>query len=64
MFVAEQLLNAVEDEIAIPRFGSAAQAARDKKALMLSAIAKADMLDTEKVVAIYFGSNRQPARIP
>src|SRR5258708_22375170 len=59
MFIADQLMKAVEDEIAIPRFGRAAQAARDKKALMQNAIAKAVMLDTENIVAIYFGSNRQ-----
>src|SRR6202035_3204484 len=58
MFVAEQLMKAVESEIQIPRFGRAAQAARDKKASMLNAIAKANMLDTENVVAFYFGSNR------
>ena len=38
---------------------SAAQAARDKKAAMQNAIAKANMLDTEHVVAFYFGANRQ-----
>jgi methyl-accepting chemotaxis protein len=59
MYVADQLAKAVETEIAIPRFGRAAQVARDKKAAMLSAIAKASMLDTENVVAVYFGSNRQ-----
>jgi methyl-accepting chemotaxis protein len=59
MFVADQLAKAVETEIQIPRFGNAAQAARDKKAAMLSTIAKANMLDTENVVAVYFGSNRQ-----
>jgi methyl-accepting chemotaxis protein len=59
MFVAEQLMKAVESEIQIPRFGSAAQAARGKKAAMLNAIAKANMLDTEHVVGFYFGSNRQ-----
>ncbi len=59
MFVAGQLMKAVEAEVRIPRFGKAAQAARDKKALMLSAIAKANMLDTETVVASYFGANRQ-----
>jgi methyl-accepting chemotaxis protein len=59
MFVAEQLMKAVESEVQIPRFGSAAQAARDKKAAMLNAIAKANMLDTEHVVGFYFGSNRQ-----
>src|SRR6476661_3178521 len=50
MFVADQLMRAAEREIQIPRFGRAAQAARDKKALML---------DTENVVAFYFGSNRK-----
>jgi len=59
MFIGDQLMKAVEAEVQIPRFGRAAQAARDKKALMLNAIAKANMLDTENVVAFYFGSNRQ-----
>src|SRR3954467_8135515 len=59
MFIAEQLMKAVESEIEMPRFGRAAQAARDKKAAMLNAIAKANMMDTETVVATYFGSNRQ-----
>jgi methyl-accepting chemotaxis protein len=59
MFISDQLMKAVESEIQIPRFGRAAQAARDKKASMLNAIAKANMLDTENVVAFYFGSNRQ-----
>ncbi len=59
MFIFDQLLKAAENEIAIPRYGRAAQAARDKKALMQSTIAKAVMLDTENFVAIYFGSNRQ-----
>ena len=59
MFVADQLIKAVEDEIQIPRYGRAAQAARDMKASMQNAIARANMLDTENVVAFYFGSNRQ-----
>ena len=59
MFIADQLMRAAENEIAMPRFGRAARAARDKKALMLNTIAKAVMLDTENVVAFYFGSNRQ-----
>ncbi|HEX3117425.1 MAG TPA: globin-coupled sensor protein [Bradyrhizobium sp.] len=59
MFVADQLMKAVEDEIQIPRFGRAAQAARDMKASMQNAIARANMLDTENVIAFYFGSNRQ-----
>ena len=37
-------------------------AARDKRASMQNAIAKAVMLDTENVVAVYFGSNRQIRR--
>ena len=59
MFISDQLMKAVETEVQIPRFGRAAQAARDKKASMLNAIAKVNMLDTESVVAFYFGSNRQ-----
>ncbi|MEA2911841.1 MAG: hypothetical protein QOJ15_3922, partial [Bradyrhizobium sp.] len=59
MFIADQLMKAVGSEVQIPRFGRAAQAARDKKTLMLNTIAKAAMLDTENVVAFYFGSNRQ-----
>ena len=49
MFVAEQLMQAVEAEVQVPRYGRAAQAAaRDKKASMLNAIAKANMLDTPR----------------
>jgi methyl-accepting chemotaxis protein len=59
MFISDQLMKAAEREIAIPRFGRAAQAARDKKASMLNAIAKAMMLDTQNIIAAYFGSNRQ-----
>jgi methyl-accepting chemotaxis protein len=59
MFVAEQLMRAVEAEIQIPRFGHAAREARAKKASMLNAIAKVNMFDTEHVVAAYFGTNRQ-----
>jgi methyl-accepting chemotaxis protein len=59
MFIADQLTKAAEQEIAIPRFGQAAQAARDKKALMLNTIAKAMMMDTQNIIAAYFGSNRQ-----
>jgi methyl-accepting chemotaxis protein len=60
MFVGEQLMQAVEAEAQMPRFGRAAQAAaRGKKAAMLNAIAKANMLDTENTVAVYFGANRQ-----
>jgi methyl-accepting chemotaxis protein len=56
MFIANELMKAAESEVQVSRFG---QAARDKKALMLNAIVKANMLDTENVVAVYFGSNRQ-----
>src|SRR5712671_211553 len=59
MFIADQLMKAADNEIAIPRFGRAAQAARDRKALMLNAIAKAMMMDTQNIIAAYFGSNRQ-----
>jgi methyl-accepting chemotaxis protein len=59
MFIADQLMKAVEAEIAIPRFGRAAREARDRKARMQSAIARANLLDTEYVVATYFGANRQ-----
>jgi len=59
MFIANGLMKAVETEVQVPNSGRAAQAVRDKKALMLDAIAKANMLDTENVVAVYFGSNRQ-----
>jgi methyl-accepting chemotaxis protein len=59
MFVAEQLMKAVEAEVQIPRFGSAAHAARDKRDAMRNAIAKANLLDTEHVVGFYFGSNRR-----
>src|SRR5260370_28699562 len=59
MFIADQLTKVADNEIAIPRFGRAAQAARDRKALMLNAIAKAMMMDTQNIIAAYFGSNRQ-----
>src|SRR5664279_4230982 len=59
MFIADQLMKAVEPEVVIPRFGGAAREARDKKASMHNAIAKAGMLDTEHLVAAYFGINRQ-----
>jgi methyl-accepting chemotaxis protein len=62
MFVAEQLMKAVETEVQIPRFGRAAHAARDKKAAMLTAIAKANTLDTRMVFGAYFGANRQIRR--
>ena len=59
MFVAEQLIRAVDTEIQIPNDGKEAQAGRDKKAAMVKAIAKANMLDTENLVAFYFGTNGQ-----
>src|SRR3977135_777159 len=52
-------MRAVEGEVEMPRFGKAARAARDRKAAMLNAIAKAKMMDTETIVATYFGSNSQ-----
>ena len=58
MFIAEQLMKAVEGEIEMPRFGGRASRARQEGA-MLNAIAKANMMDTETIVATYFGSNRQ-----
>src|ERR1043166_6305478 len=59
MFIADQLMRAGESEVAIPRFGKAAQAARDSKAAMLNDIAGANMMDTDTIVATYFGFNRQ-----
>ncbi|MDP1866487.1 MAG: protoglobin domain-containing protein [Bradyrhizobium sp.] len=56
MFIADQLMKAVETEVELPRDE---RAARDKRTLMQNAIAKVVMLDTENVVAVYFGSNRQ-----
>ena len=46
MFIADQLMKAVENEIEIPRFGRAAREARDRKALMHNSVARAAMLDT------------------
>jgi methyl-accepting chemotaxis protein len=59
MFIADQLMKAVDREVEIPRFGRGARDARDKKTAMLNAIAKVNMLDTENVVATYFGANRR-----
>ena len=59
MFIGDHLIKAVGNEVRIPRFGRAAQAARDKKASMRNAITKATLLDTENVVACYFGANRK-----
>lgn len=59
MFVAGQLIAAVETDVQIPRFGENAQAARDRKTAMVKAIARANMLDTEHVMAFCFGSHRQ-----
>ena len=59
MFVADQLIKAVETEVVVPRFGAAAREARDKKASLQNAVAKANMFDTEHLVAAYFGINRQ-----
>ncbi len=52
MFVAGQLIAAVETD-------EKAQAAPDRKAAMVKAIAKANMLDTEHVMAFCFGAHRQ-----
>ena len=59
MFISDQLMKAVESEIAMPRFGRAAQAARERKIAMLNAISKAVMMDTETCVSIFFGTNRK-----
>lgn len=57
MFVAGQLIAAIEAEV--QRSGEEAQAAQDRKAAMAKAIATANMLDTEYVMAFCFGANRQ-----
>jgi methyl-accepting chemotaxis protein len=59
MFIADQLVKAVGTEVALPRFGRAAQDARERKASMLNAIAKAMMFDAETTVSAHIGSNRQ-----
>jgi hypothetical protein len=59
MFVADQLIRSVETEVQVPDDGTAPQAARDKKAEMVKAIAKANMLDTEHMVAHCLGANRE-----
>jgi Protoglobin len=41
MFIADHLMKAVEGEIVMPRLGWAAQAARDRRAVLLNTIAKA-----------------------
>jgi len=59
MFIGDQLMRAVEAEVAIPRFGRPAREARDHKASLQNAVARASLFDTEHVVAAYFGANRQ-----
>jgi len=59
MFVADQLIRAVETGVQVPDDVMAAQAARDKKAEMVKAIARANMLDTEYMVAHCLGANRE-----
>jgi methyl-accepting chemotaxis protein len=59
MFISDQLMKAVEAEVAVPRFGRAAQAARDRKAAMLNAVARAVMMDTETIVAVHLGTHRK-----
>ena len=61
MFVAGQLIAAVETEVQIPRFRERAQAAQDRKTAMVKAIARANMLDTEHVMAFCFAAHRQVA---
>lgn len=58
MFVAGQLIEAVETEVQVARFG---EQARDRKAAMVKAIARANMLDTEHVMAFCFGAHRHVA---
>jgi len=58
MFIADQLIRAVETEVEVLNDETAAQAARDKKAAMVRAIAKAHMLDTEYMVAHCLGADR------
>ena len=62
MFIADQLIRAVETEVEVPNDETAAQAARDKKAAMVKAIAKANMLDTEYMVAHCLGASRAAGR--
>jgi hypothetical protein len=59
MFVAGQLIAAVDSEVHIPRFAEEAQAAQDRKTAMVKAIAKANMLDTEHIMAFCFGIHRR-----
>src|ERR1700688_2257494 len=59
MVVADQLIRAVETEVQVPDDETAAQAARGKKADMVKAIAKANMLDTEHMMAHCLGANRE-----
>ena len=57
MFVAGQLI--ARSNRSRSRFAEEAQAAPDRKTAMVTAIAKANMLDTEHVMAFCFGANRQ-----
>ena len=60
MFIADQLMKAVEAEVADSALWAGGTRGRaDKKASMHNAIAKANMFDTEHLVAAYFGINRQ-----
>ena len=58
MFVADQLIRAVEHEVEVPNDETAARAARDKKAAMVKAIANANMLDTEYMLAHCLNADR------
>ena len=59
MFISDQLMKAVEAEVgdSALRAGRAGRARQE--GAMQTTIAKANMLDTENFVAIYFGTNRQ-----
>jgi hypothetical protein len=61
MFVAGQLIEAVETDVQIPRFGAQAQGVPDRQAARVTAIAKANMLETEHVMAFCFGARRHVA---
>src|SRR5260370_16773628 len=54
MFIADQLMKAAGSEVRIPPFGRAAQAARDKKPLILNTIPKAVLLHTQHTVPVSF----------
>ena len=59
MFVAGQLIEAVETDVQVRALRGASAGRADRKAAMVKAIARANMLDTEHVMAFCFGANRQ-----